>query len=261
MSSEQKELSLGMVYGESITEIPDNLYIPPDALKVLLDAFEGPLDLLLYLIRRKNIDILDIDVLSISEQYIRYIDSWQSMQFELASEYLVMATLLAEIKSRMLLPAPKSELEEEEDPRALLIQRLLEYERYKEAAEAIDKLPRERRNTYKISIDPTGIPIKPVPITVELDALIQAFKGVLLNLELGEKLHIFRERLPIRERMSIILEQLQHQSFVPFTSLHGLDEGKRELVNIFLALMNLVNESLVLVVQNEHYGPIHIKAI
>lgn len=256
----QREMPFAIVYGEAITELPKDLYIPPEALEVFLEAFEGPLDLLLYLIRRQNIDILEINVSEITRQYMSYIEMMQAMQFELAAEYLLMAAMLAEIKSRMLLPRQHEECEDEEDPRAELIRRLQEYERFKKAAEDIDELPQVGRDTFIASAkEPDQKREKPQPV-VTMRELLLALADVVRRAELYESHQVQREVLSTRERMSQVMERLRGQQFVPFVSLFSAKEGRVGVVTTFLAIMELIKESLVEIVQSEIFGPIHVKA-
>lgn len=256
----QSEMPFAVVHGKAYTQLPQDLYIPPDALEVFLEAFEGPLDLLLYLIRRQNIDILDINVSEITRQYMAYVDLMQAHQFELAAEYLVMAAMLAEIKSRMLLPRSAEQEEEEEDPRASLIRRLQEYERFKQAAEDVDALPRVGRNIFVASAQaPDRSLIRPEP-DVELQELLLALSEVLRRADMFESHHVSKEKLSTRERMAQVLDRLANQSFVPFVSLFKVEEGRLGVVVTFLAVMELIKESLVEIVQSEAFGPIHVKA-
>ncbi len=257
---QQGEMPFAVVHGKAYTQLPQDLYIPPDALEVFLDAFEGPLDLLLYLIRRQNIDILDINVSEITSQYMAYVDLMESHQFELAAEYLVMAAMLAEIKSRMLLPRSSEEQEEEEDPRASLIRRLQEYERFKQAAEDLDKIPRVGRNLFPVTATgPDRNLTRPEP-DVELQELLLALSEVLRRADMFESHHVSKERLSTRERMAQVLDTLAHQHFVPFVSLFKVEEGRLGVVVTFLAVMELIKESLVEIVQSEAFAPIHVKA-
>lgn len=256
----QGELPLAIVNGQAVTQLPQDLYIPPDALEVFLDAFEGPLDLLLYLIRRQNLDILNINVSQITSQYMAYVDLMESHQFELAAEYLVMAAMLAEIKSRMLLPRSQDEIEEEEDPRANLIRRLQEYERFKKAAEDVDSLPRLSRNIHVAQASaPDRNLTRPDP-DVDLKELLLALSEVLRRADMFESHNVTREKLSTRERMAQVLDRLAHKQFVPFLSLFTLQEGRLGVVVTFLAVMELIKESLVEIVQTEAFGPIHVKA-
>lgn len=257
---QQGEMPFAVVMGQALTELPKDLYIPPQALEVILEAFEGPLDLLLYLIRRQNLDILDIDVSDITEQYMQYVELMDALQFELAAEYLLMAAMLAEIKSRMLLPRQVADEEDEEDPRAQLIRRLQEYERFKKAAEDIDELPRVDRDVFLTSAAPPEIErIRPEP-EVSLQEILVAFAEVMARANMFESHHIQREALSTRERMSQVLERLSGESFMPFVSLFKAEEGRMGVVVTFLAIMELIKESLVEIVQTEAFGPIHVKA-
>ena len=243
-----------------ITTLPEDLYVPPNALEVLLDSFAGPLDFLLYLIRKQNLDILDINVAKITEQYTAYIELMDSMQVELAGDYLVMAAYLAELKSRMLLPRPEEQAEEE-DPRAELIKRLQEYQRYKEAAERIDTIPRLDREIFaahaKLPEFSTEMPLIDVP----LEELTIALSEVMRRAEQSQAHLINFEELSTRERMSQILERMKTESFIEFTSLFNSKEGKIGVVVTFLAILELLKDSLIEIVQSEEFGPIHIKGI
>lgn len=256
----QGEMPFAMVHGKAYTQLPQDLYIPPDALEVFLEAFEGPLDLLLYLIRRQNIDILDINVSEITSQYMAYVELMDANQFELAAEYLVMAAMLAEIKSRMLLPRSTTEEEEEDDPRASLIRRLQEYERFKQAAQDVDALPRVGRNVFQASAQaPDRSLTRPDP-DVELRELLLALSEVLRRSDMFESHHVSKEKLSTRERMAQVLDKLANQHFVPFVSLFTVEEGRLGVVVTFLAVMELIKESLVEIVQSESFGSIHVKA-
>jgi segregation and condensation protein A len=257
---EQAEMPFAMVRGEAVTELPKDLYIPPQALEVFLDAFEGPLDLLLYLIRRQNLDVLDIDVAQITEQYMRYVELMDAMQFELAAEYLLMAAMLAEIKSRMLLPRSSEVEEEEEDPRANLVRRLQEYERFKKAAEDLEAMPRLERELWQASAAPPDLRLeRPLP-EVDMREVLLALGEVLRRAEMYASHQIQMESLSTRERMSQVLETLAAGGFVPFVSLFKPEEGRLGVVVTFLALMELMKESLIELVQTEGFGSIHIKA-
>lgn len=258
--ADQQELPLAFVDGKAITEIPKDLYIPPSALKVFLEAFEGPLDLLLYLIRKQNVDILDINVSSITEQYIEYIELMEVMQFELAAEYLLMAAMLAEIKSRMLLPRSQLEDDEEEDPRAALIRRLQEYERFKQAAEQIDQLPRMGRDNFIAEAELPKLEKQMVYPDVDMRELLLAFSEVLKRTELYESHQISREILSTRERMSQVLEQVKGQQYTPFVALFRVEEGRLGVVVTFLAILELVKEQLIELVQTDNFAAIHVKA-
>ena len=257
---ESPELPLAMVRGAPLTELPKDLYIPPDALEVFLEAFEGPLDLLLYLIRRQNLDILDIPVAEITRQYMAYVEVMKGLRLELAAEYLVMAAMLTEIKSRMLLPRPKSEEGEEEDPRAELIRRLQEYERFKKAAEDLDALPRMERDTFTVKVDaPPRSGPRPQP-ALALQELLLALKDVLQRAEMFSHHHVHMEPLSVRERMSNVLSVVTTEKFTSFPSLFKAEEGKLGAVVTFLAVLELMKESLIEIVQTEPYGPIYVRA-
>ncbi|WP_336368214.1 segregation and condensation protein A [Marinobacter sp. C2H3] len=251
---------LARVAGKPLVDIPKDLYIPPDALAVFLEAFEGPLDLLLYLIRRQNMNILDIDVSEITRQYMEYIGAVEAMRFELAAEYLVMAATLAEIKSRMLLPRQESEDEEDLDPRAELIRRLQQYERFKKAAEDMDGLPRMDRDSYTTSAALPPLPSSQPHPDVDLRELLLAMQSVLRRADLFTSHQVEREILSTRERMSHILAALQDDRFVTFESLFTLEEGRLGVVVTFLATLELVKEQLIEIVQAETLGPIHVRA-
>ena len=255
-----EQAPLARVSGKPVVDLPRDLYIPPDALAVFLEAFEGPLDLLLYLIRRQNMDILDIDVSEITKQYMDYIGAVEAMRFELAAEYLVMAATLAEIKSRMLLPRQESEDEEDIDPRAELIRRLQQYERFKQAAEDIDDLPRLERDNFVASAALPRMPSSQPHPDVELREILFALQGVLKRADLFTSHHVERERLSTRERMSAILSVLRDDQFVTFESLFTPEEGRLGVVVSFLATLELVKEQLIEVVQAEVLGPIHVRA-
>ena len=257
---QQGEMPFAVVMGQAVTELPKDLYIPPHALEVFLEAFEGPLDLLLYLIRRQNLDILEINVASITEQYMQYVELMDAMKFELAAEYLLMAAMLAEIKSRMLLPRSTETEEDEEDPRAQLIRRLQEYERFKKAAEEIEEMPRLERDTWVASAQPPEIQRDRPEPEVDLRELLMSLGEVLQRADMFESHHIQREALSTRERMSQVLESLSGGQFVPFVSLFRAQEGRLGVVVTFLAIMELIKEALVEVVQTENFGPIHVKA-
>ena len=258
--STQEQLPLAIIAGQPLSKLPDDLYIPPDALEIFLEAFEGPLDLLLYLIKRNNMNILDIQVAQITAQYMEYVDLMEAAQFELAAEYLVMAATLAEIKSRMLLPRQVEAQDEEEDPRAELIRRLQEYERFKQAAEDIDDMPRVGRDVFKARIEPPVLTRGAVHPDIELREVLVALGEVIKRAEMFEEHHIQAEALSTRERMTMVLEKLRGDTFVPFVTLFTLEEGRLGVVVTFLAIMELIKESLVELVQTEPYGPIHVKA-
>jgi len=257
----QPPLPLAFVRGEAVHQRPDDLYIPPDALEVLLEAFEGPLDFLLYLIRKHKFDIVDLPVNEITRQYMDYIDLMQGMNFELASEYLVMAAMLAEIKSRLLLPRHDHEPEAEADPRAELIRRLQEYEQFKQAASDLDTLPRQDRDFFLVKADLAAnfAPLVILP-EVSLADLVAALADVAKRVKDFQHHHISKEKLSTRERMSRILEQLKaNQGYLAFEHCFSLAEGRAGVVVSFLAILELVKEKLVLLEQIQAYGQIHLK--
>ncbi len=259
VESQNKVIPLAIVDGAPVVELPEDLYIPPDALKVFLEAFEGPLDLLLYLIRRQNLDILNIPIAEITKQYIRYIEVMKDLQLELAAEYLLMAALLAEIKSRMLLPRQAAE-EEDEDPRATLIRKLQEYENIKKAAEEIDQLPREERDIFPVSADVSDIEVKKKLPDVQLKELLLAFQDVLKRTEQLSHHQITREPLSVRERMSTILENLKGKNHLFFSQLFIKTEGKHGVVVSFLAVLELSKEGLIEIIQREPFDRLRIRA-
>ena len=258
---QQQEMPLAMVRGQPVLQMPQDLYIPPDALEVILEAFEGPLDLLLYLIRRQNLDILDIPIAEITRQYIDYIDLMQDMRLELAAEYLVMAAILAEIKSRLLLPRPPQEESVEGDPRAELVRRLQEYERFKKAAADIEAMPRLERD---FSVATAFVPDKNViqlPPPVELRELLLALKDVLKRAELTGRHAIQREALSVRNRMSDVLTALGDGGFHPFEQLFNVEEGRPGIIVTFLALLELAKEHLIEIMQSEPLARIYLKSL
>jgi len=268
---QQHEMPLAMVLGQPVLQIPQDLYIPPDALEIILEAFEGPLDLLLYLIRRQNLDILDIPVAEITRQYVDYIQAMHELRFELAAEYLVMAAILAEIKSRMLLPRAVIEADEEGDPRAELVRRLQEYERFKQAAEDIDGLTRLDRDTTAASAFVPDRAAVRLPPPVELREMLLALHDVLKRAELYTQVAIKRDALSVRQRMSDLLTRLHGGKFHRFESLFEPREGKLGVVVTFLALLELAKEQLLDFVQElpedvrqgEHraLAPIYVKSL
>lgn len=258
--SEQEEMPFAVVQGEPITRLPRDLYIPPDALQIFLEAFEGPLDLLLYLIRRQNVDILNIPIADITRQYTQYIDLMTDLQLELAGEYLVMAATLAEIKSRMLLPRPVAEDEEEHDPRADLVRRLQEYERFKTAAQDLDELPRIERDTFQASAEVTERRVVKSLPNVTLQEMLIALKDVMGRAEMFAHHHVQREPLSVRQRMSDVLDTLRNQAFTEFAHLFRPDEGRMGVTVTFSAILELLREGLIEVVQSEPFAPIHVRA-
>lgn len=258
--SQQQEMPFALVHGEAYTQLPLDLYIPPDALAIILEQFEGPLDLLLYLIRKQNIDILEINVAEITEQYMLYVDLMQVVQLEMVGEYLLMAAMLAEIKSRILLPRPAEVEADEEDPRAELIRRLQDYERFKQAAEDLDELPRMGRDTFEVEIKAPEYSAEKAHPDVDFKELMLAFSDVLHRADMFTKHEIHREKLSTRERMSKILTMVNSHQFTPFSQLFSYEEGRNGVVTTFLALLELIKEQLLEIVQNELFGPIHVKA-
>ncbi len=263
MTDEQQQHDLApvvTVLGKQWLEMPQDLYIPPYALEVFLEAFEGPLDLLLYLIRRQNLDILNIPIAEITRQYVQYIELMDELQLELAGEYLLMAAMLAEIKSRMLLPRIGDAEDEEADPRAELVRRLQEYERYKQAATDLDTIPRLERETHQASAELTERTVVTRLPDLTLKELLLAFRDVLTRAEMLAHHHITREPLSVRQRMSDVLLRVQGTAFVDFLALFDVAEGRMGVTVTFLALLELLKESLIEVVQTEAYAPIHVRA-
>ena len=258
---QQQEMPLAVVHGQAVLQIPQDLYIPPDALEVILDAFEGPLDLLLYLIRRQNLDILDIPVAEITRQYVEYIGVMQELRFELAAEYLVMAAILAEIKSRMLLPRSIFAEEEEGDPRADLVRRLQEYERFKQAAEDIDALPRQDRDTTPAAAFLPDRASVRLPPPVDLREMLLALHDVLKRAELFTGHAIKRDALSVRQRMGELLTRLEDGKFHRFESLFEAREGKLGVVVTFLSILELAKERLLDIVQEASLAPIYLKSL
>lgn len=259
-SPAQSEIPFAVVDGEPLTTLPQDLYIPPYALQVFLEAFEGPLDLLLYLIRRQNIDILDIPIAEITKQYVQYIEIMKEMQLELAGEYLLMAAMLAEIKSRMLLPRPEAEEDEEADPRAELVRRLQEYERFKKAAEDISELPRLERDVFIATADAPDRKVTTKLPDVTMKELLLAFHDVLKRAEMFSNLHMQREPLSVRQRMSEILSRIKSSTFTDFSDLFDPEEGRMGVAVTFIAILELLKESVIEVVQADIYQPLHIRA-
>ncbi len=243
---------------EPLQKLPEDLYIPPDALLLVLETFEGPMDLLLYLIRKQNLDILNIPIAEITAQYMEYVEMMRTLNLELAAEYLVMAAMLAEIKSRMLLPVRASE-EEEEDPRAELVRRLQEYEKLKADAEVLDQLPRVGREWFPVEAEVTDRPAPPLP-QVDLQALFLAFQDVLKRAEQFQHHQVKREPLSIRERMTRVLDQLRNAKFVEFYRCFQPEEGRAGVVITLMAILELLKESLVSIIQNRPFGNLYVCA-
>jgi segregation and condensation protein A len=261
-SPEQVEMPFAVVNGEPITQLPRDLYIPPQALEIFLEAFEGPLDLLLYLIRRQNVDILNIPLAEITRQYMQYIELMQELQLELAGEYMVMAATLAEIKSRMLLPRSSSAQDSaEDDPRAELVRRLQEYERFKRAAADIDELPRLERDVWQASAELRDRPSTRSLAQVTLKEMLLAFREVAQRAEMFAHHHVRREPLSVRERMSNILAALEAGRFLDFTQLFTLEEGRAGVTVTFMAILELMREGLIDIMQTEPYAPLHVRAV
>jgi segregation and condensation protein A len=259
-SPQQSEMPFAIVAGQTVTEMPQDLYIPPDALEVILETFEGPLDLLLYLIRKQNLDILDVPIAEITRQYMEYIALMKELRLELAAEYLVMAAMLAEIKSRMLLPRPAESEEDESDPRAQLIRRLQEYERYRKASEDVEALPRMGRELHVAVIEGEHKPVRRIEPTVSLFELLDALRDVLKRAELNRHHRVMLEALSVRERMTQVLARVNNQNFIDFKDLFDVKEGRLGVVVTFMALLELLKEAMIVLVQNEPYAPIHVKA-
>ena len=257
----QEEMPFAYVHGTAVTEIPQDLYIPPHALEVFLDSFEGPLDLLLYLIKRQNLDIIDIPIAHITRQYMEYVELMRELELDLAAEYLVMAAMLAEIKSRVLLPRPSFSGEEEGgDPRAELVRRLQEYERYKKAAEDLDSLPRVGRDVFPAAAEgPAKERARPQP-DVDLREMLLALADVMKRAEMFAHHHVQREPLSVRERMSQVLSAIHHDRFTEFTELFTIEEGRRGVVVTLMAILELIRQSLIELIQAEPCAAIHVKA-
>lgn len=252
---------IAIVEGKELTRVPDDLFIPPDALEVLLDSFSGPLDLLLYLIRKQNLDILNIPITSITKQYLQYIQLMEAKRMELAAEYLLMAAMLAEIKSRMLLPiTPSNEEEEDEDPRMALVRRLQAYEQMKQAAELLDNLPRQDREHFIIQILPNSLETIKVHPDVALEELVLAMSSLLVKEQHFSHHEIARELLSVRERMNSILLKVQEEKVVDFSSLYTVEEGRMGLVVSLLAILELARQSLLIITQTQTFAPIHLQA-
>ena len=256
----QQPLPLAFVNGEAIIEKPEDLYIPPEALEVILESFEGPLDLLLYLIRKQKFDITTMPVAEITRQYMEYVEVMQTLKLELAAEYLLMAAILAAIKSGLLLPKRSDEEEDEEDPRAALIRRLQEYELVKQAAEDLDLQPRMERDIFSVSVTPSD-DIQPVIIQpdVSLQELVLAFSAAMQRAAAFEHHHIAPEALSTRERMSKILQALNSTEYVTMETLFTAEEGKAGVVVTFLAILELVKGQSIRLVQAGPYARIHVK--
>lgn len=262
MAPEVLEPVTAVVDGESVKKLPNDLYIPPDALRVFLETFQGPLDLLLYLIKKQNIDILNIPIVEITRQYLEYIEVMQVMELNLAGEYLLMAATLAEIKSRLLLPRPESEEEEGEDidPRAELVRRLQEYERFKNAAVALDEMPRLERDFQEANADTPKIDFSSVAVDVNMEDLFAALAKVLRQAALYSHHEIVAEALSVRDRMSRIISTVMHERFTAFEDLFSPEEGRLGIVVTLIALLELTRESILELTQNAPLEPIYVRA-
>jgi segregation and condensation protein A len=258
-AAEARAAPWALVRGEPVLKLPEDLYIPPDALEVFLDTFEGPLDLLLYLIRRQNLDILDIPIIAITDQYMEYVELMKEVRLELAAEYLVMAAMLCEIKSRMLLPRADDGDDEDVDPRAELVRRLAEYEQFKRAAQDLDGLPRLERDCFMVQAEIPPGHVRRVPPPVELDELLGALRGVLARADLFSSHQVARESLSLRERMSAVLERLEQAELVAFPDLFDVTEGRAGVVVSFLAVLELLKAAALELIQVEPFAPIRLR--
>ena len=260
VGQQQEEMPFAVVRGEPLSTPPKDLYIPPDALEVFLEAFEGPLDLLLYLIRRQNINILEIPIAEITAQYIKYIELMKEFKLELAAEYLVMAAVLAEIKSCMLLPRSEQH-EDEEDPRAELVRRLQEYERFKKAAEDLNLLPRLERDIHVVHVQPPESQREIPQPRVDLAELLHTLRDVLKRADLFSSHHVQREPLSVRERMSMVLSKLNSDGFTEFAQMFDPTEGRAGVIVTLLAILELVRERLIDLVQSASFAQIYLKPV
>ncbi len=257
-----EHITPALVLGQPLHDLPQDLYIPPNALEVFLDAFTGPLDLLLYLIKKENINILDIPIAQVTRQYMEYVELMKGLNLELAAEYLLMAAVLAEIKSKMLLPRPASIESDEADPRAELVRRLREYEQFKKAAEDLEVMPRVEREIFPVAVTLPEISAVPRQLPkLELQELLTAFKEVMNRASMHGHHHISREGLSVRERMTQILSSLQASQFVSFESIFKVEEGRLGVVVSFIAILELLRQNLIEIVQTEIYGSIYLKPV
>ncbi len=253
-------VAVARLYGEPLFAMPTDLYIPPDALEVFLEAFQGPLDLLLYLIRKQNFNIFDIPLADVTAQYLGYVEQIRQHNLELAADYLLMAALLIEIKSRMLLPVRKADDgSEPEDPRAELVRRLLEYERIKVGAAHIDGLPLRGRDFWVAHVPPSDEPADPVFESVRPDDLAQAWRELMARAKLHQHHRITREQLSVREHMGIVLRRLQGQRYLGFEHLFDVHRGPQVLVVTFIATLELTREGLLELTQAEAFAPIYVR--
>lgn len=251
-------LPLAVVRGEPLLELPFDLYIPPDALEVFLEAFEGPLDLLLYLIRKQNLDVVDIPIAEITRQYVSYVELMKTFRLELAADYLVMAAMLAEIKSRLLLPRSSTHDATEDDPRAELVRRLQEYEQIKQAAEVLDVMPQIGRDIFLVSADAPVTPLPKILAHIELTDLLAAMQDVLKRCQLRTHHQVRFEAISIRERMSAILARLTDTPLLLFSDCFTINEGRLGVVVSFIAILELLKQSLIKIDQREAFAPIYI---
>jgi len=255
----QEKIPFAIVHGTPFTKLPNDLYIPPNALEIFLEAFEGPLDLLLYLIKRQNLNILDIPIAEVTSQYMKYVEIMKTLRLELAAEYLVMAAMLAEIKSRMLLPKSKMEQEDEKDPRAELVRRLQEYERFKIAAKEINALPRIGQDTFKANTILPGIEPKKVYPKINLIEVLYMFHDMLRVKAFYPHHQIYLEPLSVREKMAHLLAELAKEKFTELKVLFKCEEKRQGIIIVLLALLELIKESLVEIIQTTSYGRIYVK--
>lgn len=260
---EEQEINqnIAVVEGQVLTELPQDLYIPPDALRIFLEAFEGPLDLLLYLIKKQNLDILNIPIAEVTRQYVEYVELMHELNLELAAEYLVMAAFLAEVKSRLLLPRVATEENDEADPRAELIRKLQEYERFKKAAEDLDGIPRLERDIFVKDVDLPDLNKQKIHPHVELKELLLALASVLQRVKHNTSHRIQLEPLSLRERMTFILQKIKPGQFQQFSDFFSLNEGRAGVVVTFIAILELIRQSLIEMVQAGPYAPIHVRAV
>ena len=246
------------ISGEALHSWPQDLYLPADALEVVIEAFEGPLDLLLYLIRKQKIDILDIPIAQITHQYVEYVELMQRLHLDLAAEYLVMAAMLAEIKSRMLIPRHEVE-QDEEDPRAVLVRRLQEYERFRDAATRLDERPRLERELYLVQARIEDAEPLQDETVVDLSQLLSAMRDAMLRVDQRRNLQLVPETLSVRDRMNQVLTRVRSGEYVRIEEFFSVDEGRAGLVVSFLAILELVRDRILVVVQTEPFSPIHVK--
>ncbi|OGT93770.1 MAG: hypothetical protein A2298_00180 [Gammaproteobacteria bacterium RIFOXYB2_FULL_38_6] len=258
IESAEQEKMIAKISGQLFTDMPDDLFIPPDALRIFLEAFEGPLDLLLYLIRKQNIDILDIPIVEITKQYAQYVELMREMHLDLAAEYLVMAATLAEIKSRLLLPRHE-EMGEEGDPRAELVRRLQEYERFKKAAEDLNELPRVMRDIFLPQVEPPTMEIERPKAQVSLEQMLAALQDVLMRASFYSRHQVLGETLSIRERMTELLSVLKENEFSLFTGLFRVEEGKMGVVVTLMAILELTRQGMLEFLQEQPFAMIYVR--